>query len=93
MTDETLPAGIMDASPTFGFAWRYIADTYPESAPATLTDALLDLTGHIQLLLVKDRQRELGLVLAAVESAYKAGTPEQRGLLRHCLLKPLVDGC
>ena len=93
MTDDALLAELSAASPTFGTQWRLIAEAYPETKPAALTDALLDLSGYLLGLASKDRRHELGPLLGAVERCYEAGSPTQQDQLRDWLLHPLRVAC
>ena len=93
VTDAALLAELIHASPSFGVLWRGTAETYPASAPATLSDALFDLLGHLLGLVGKDRHRELGPLLGAVERIYAAATETQRGLVRSCVLETLATSC
>src|SRR5258705_13797683 len=63
------------------------------SDPATLQDALFDLSAHIQQLMLRDRQHELDPLLAALERVYVSGTPAQRGLMRDHVFATLRDDC
>ena len=93
MTDAGLLVELVAASPTFGTQWRLIADTYPESNPATFSDALFDFSGYLLGLVSKDRRHEVGPVLAALERCYQAGSPSQRDEIRGCVLQLLHEAC
>lgn len=93
MIDEVILAEFMAASPTFAAGWRLTESYYPPSDPETLPSALYHVASCLRGLLVRDRHRELGPLLAALERTCEAATPTQREHFRRCVIETLVHDC